>query len=229
MKIVSLCVLAYKRPQFLHECLESIRATLDYPAEIIVNLDGSEQIDKDTSSLLYAQYQQGLISKLILSNGGNRGVGRSFQNCLGVCEGDYIFKIDADLLFKPKWLSTAINIFENNNIGALSLFNYNNYDPKDKRFKIIKEFEDYFLVNDFVSSVYGFHKEQTWRIKADWRDIIPDDGGHQAFERLAITKEDYVTNRGFGRNSVYVSFDEKGQPYKTNTHNQPHIITPLTT
>lgn len=219
MKLASLCLLAYKRPQQLIECIQSLHQTADYPYELIVNLDGGDEYN---IAFLTQELKMGRISKLILSCGNNRGVGRSFQNCLGVAEGDYIFKVDTDLLFKPNWLSTSVGILSNNpDVGAVSLFDYRNYDPNDNRFNIMEEREDCNIVDDFVSSIYGFKHPYTIE---DWVEI-PDDGFHQSQGgKLAITKEDYVINRGFGvGKSVYISGTEEA-PFKTPTHDKGLIF-----
>jgi glycosyltransferase involved in cell wall biosynthesis len=216
----SLCILAYKRPEKLRSCLESILKTVDFPCEIIVNLDSDST--PENRQYLFEMLNQNKISKLIMVNGKNRGVGRSFQNCLGVAEGDYIFKIDTDLIFKPQWLSTAIKILDNNNdIGAVSLFNYRHYDPNDTRFEILHYREDCLIVNDFVSSVYGFRNPTS---DPHFGKDIPDDGLHKSFGDLAITTTDFVENSGFGvTKSTYVSGTED-HPYKTPTFNEPLIF-----
>lgn len=221
-KFASLCILSYKRQEMLYECLESLHNTLDYPVEVIVNCDG-EGLDYRTLPA------QEMYSKLIVNRGYNRGVGRSFQNCLGVAEGDYIFKIDSDIIFKPHWLSTAINILDSNSdIGSLSLFNYNNYDPDDKRFTILEERPDCNIVSDFVSSLFAFRTEDAYRYDDGplyGQRPVPDDGLHQSFNgKLAITKEDFVTNQGFGINSVYLTFDDKGTPSKRPTYDKPLLF-----
>lgn len=221
VKHASLCILAYKRPEQLRECLSSISETADYPHTIIVNLDGD---DSGNEEYLVWLHKQKKISYLILNAGNNRGVGRSFTNCLGVAEGDYIFKIDTDLKFKEGWLSTACKILEKNyDIGALSLFNYNHYDPNDKRFETIYEGDNYYLVSDFVSSIYGFRRHFL-----DGVTSVEDDGFHTKIKskgnHLAITKKDYVINSGFGvGKSVYVSGTPEN-PYKTPTHDEPLVF-----
>jgi len=42
-KFVSLCLLAYKRPQQLINCITSIRRSTKYPYELIVNMDGGDR------------------------------------------------------------------------------------------------------------------------------------------------------------------------------------------
>lgn len=229
MKFASLCVLAYKRPQLLHECLESIFSTIDYPCEIIVNLDANDSpTQPEMVSYLTALLTQQKISKLILNNGKNRGVGRSFQNCLGVAEGDYIFKIDTDLTFQPRWLSTAIKILDQDStVGAVGLFDYNKWDPNDPRFKpeenIIKPMRswdfEYDIVKDFVSSIYGFRRIDF--NQNDWLEV-PDDGLHQSFGTMAM--KHMVTNTAFGVNkSTYVSGTED-HPVKTATFQEPLLF-----
>jgi glycosyltransferase involved in cell wall biosynthesis len=215
----SLCVLAYKRPERLQSCLETLILTADYPYELIINLDGG---DYENRILLAKYLNDGRLSKVIFSGGDNRGVGRSFANCIGVAEGQYIVKIDTDLTFSPHWLSTSVRILEDNpTIGALSLFNYRNYDPNDTRFEITGDAEDrdFYLVNDFVSSIYGFRRKDL--VKGGWDQ---DDGFHSRLGQLAITKKDYVKNHGFGvTKSTYVSGTEDN-PYKTPTHDLPLLF-----
>ncbi len=230
MKYASLCVLAYKRPNLLPLCLDSLIHTSDYPFQLIVNLDAGDESNLD---YVLGLHKKGLVSNIIINGGDNRGVGRSFQNCLGVAEGDYIFKIDTDLIFKPNWLSTAVNILKNNSdIGAISLFDYNHYDPNDSRFKPLEnhleEREDCTVVKDFVSSIYGFRRLELEKAvdKMPPYPGIPDDGLHQQFGKMAITKQDFVENKGFGVNSVYVTMPDKNpeNAFKTPTFNEPLIF-----
>lgn len=213
-KFASLCLLAYKRPELLKQCLESLYSTIDYPCEVIVNYDGVD----DTT------YITQKASKIIINNGNNRGVGRSFQNCLGVAEGDYIFKIDTDLTFQPHWLSTAVGILDNNpEVKALGLFDYNKWDPLDSRFQpknnIIKDHGNFQIVKDFVSSIYGF-KASSFSI-GDWTEV-PDDGLHLSFGTLAL--KHMVENTAFGvTRSTYVSGTED-KPFKTPTYSEPLLF-----
>jgi glycosyltransferase involved in cell wall biosynthesis len=223
-KHASLCLLAYKRPEQLKKCIKSLKDTADYPYTLIINVDGA---DSECQSIAFNFLELGEVSHVICTGSNNRGVGRSFQNCLGVAEGDFIFKIDTDLTFEHGWLSRAVEILENNrDIGAISLFDYNHYDPNDERFSPsanhLQVREDCIVVKDFVSSIFGFRNMVL-------PEIIPDDGLHQTIASrfgsgLAITKQDYVKNSGFGvGKSVYVSGTPEN-PYKTPTHDEPLIF-----
>jgi len=86
-------------------------------------------------------------------------------------------------------------------IGAVSFFDYKNYDPNDTRFHTRLEYADHFRPEDFVSSVYLFRKSSL--AQKGWDH---DDGFHQKLRALAVTKPDMVENVGFGvAKSVYVS------------------------
>lgn len=221
MQFASLCLLAYKRPQQLKECLQSIFETADFPHEIIVNLDGD---DSGNSEYLFDLYKNKRISKLIMQSGNNRGVGRSFANCIAMAEGEYIFKIDTDLVFSQNWLSVAVTgLHDNPEIGAISLFDYRHYDPNDSRFNHYDEIKNLWLVDDFVTSIYCFKKK--YLNISGWD---ADDGFHNRIQKqgvhLAITKKDYVRNTGFGvSKSTYVSGTDEN-PFKTPTFPQPLIF-----
>jgi glycosyltransferase involved in cell wall biosynthesis len=217
MKIASLCVLSYKRPERLRACIDSLIQNTSYPYELIVNADGND--DQANIEYLLSLYRSKRISKLILNSGENRGVGKSFANCIGVADGDYIVKIDTDLTFQPHWLEKGVEILDEGLINAVSFFNYRHYDPNDVRFNIISATDKYCIVDDFVSSIYMFKREH---LKLG--GFNADDGFHSKLRPLAITPEDYVSNHGFGvTKSVYVSGTED-HPFKTKTFDKPLIF-----
>lgn len=211
MKFASLCILAYERPQFLVRSFESLVKNTTYPHERIVNNDGSG--DGLVQNYLENQLDLGELSFLISNGGFNMGVGKSLTNCIGISEGDYIFKLDADLEYLPNWLEITSSILENNpDVGCCGLFNYKNYDPNDDRFEILEEREDCYIVSDFVNSGYGF-KRHIWE---DFGYMLGDDGWQQFVKskeyKLAIPKQDVVLNFGFGANkSVYLNTPTKSE------------------
>ena len=83
--------------------------------------------------------------------------------------------------------------------------------------------DDFYIVNDFVSSIYGVKRE----IYEKYKDKLDTDGWHQYIKSqgydLAISKKDFVTNFGFGLGkSIYVT-EKNGNITTTNTHNKPLI------
>lgn len=220
-KFVSLCVLAYKRPEQLKRCLDSLVECTRYPYELIVNLDGYESEENQIAAyrIVNQFFFDEKISKLILVGGKNRGVGRSMANCIGVSEGDYICKIDTDLTFTDGWLSKGVEVLESTDAGAVGFFDYKNYDPNDTRFHARLNFDKYMIVEDLVSSAYLFHRD-----KLEIKGWDRDDGYHQSLKPLAIVRPDVVHNHGFGvTKSVYVSGTED-HPIKTKTYSDPRIF-----
>lgn len=220
--LASICVLAYKRPELLIRSLDSLTATIDFPAEIIVNIDGEDNPDQQAAQVAHSYFRKGLISKLITIGGKNRGVGRSFQNCLGLAEGDIIIKADTDLIYQPRWLSKTAQVLTNNpDIGSLGLFDYHKWDPNDDRFKpennVIEQRIECDIVKDFVSSIYAFRRKD---LNPELQ--IPDDGLHQSFGKMALL--DLVENTAFGvGKSTYVS-GTMDNPRKTETYDRPLIF-----
>ena len=216
IRFASLCVLAFERPEFLVRSLDTLLVNTKYPYELIINDDASK--GWDVRSLLLERFNEGQISHLILNDGENMGVGRAFRNCVGVSNGDYIFKLDADLEYFHGWLQTAVDIIEKNeDAGCVGLFNYRDYDPDDDRFEVIEERHDCFMVTDFVNSGYGFKREiwdkfghvledDGWQCEVQTRTGIDKSGNEFQYKSL-IPKQDVVVNIGFGKNSVFVNPD----------------------
>ena len=177
--------------------------------ELLIHDDGS---DDEIKAFLSDLARKGKISYLIQNCGKNRGIGEAVRNCFKIASGDYLFKVDTDLEFKEGLLKKAVEILDNDSIGAVSLFNYNHYDPNDGRFKIEQEKENCFIVSDFVSSIYGVRRD----VYEKFKDTLDTDGWHQIIKSsgkdLAISKEDFVTNFGFGiERSVYLDKNDKGE------------------
>lgn len=192
-------------------------ANLDYPAEILVNDDGST--DGSTDYILQ-KLKERKISWSVFNGGGNMGVGAALRNCVAVSHGYYIVKADQDLEYKPKWLSTAIAVLDrHSDVGCVSLFDYKHVSPTETRFNVTQTREDCYIVDDLVSSIYAFRRSDLVKIVP-----IQDDGNHQHLPLMAITKEDFVNNFGFGEaTSTYVS-RINGDLVKTPTNSLPLII-----
>lgn len=201
--------------------LDSLTQSTTMPYELIVNDDGSTQEVKD---MLFGLLQQGKLSKLSLQNGENRGIKHASLRACDQAEGDYIYKLDTDLIYKPNWLETTNSILDkNDDVGAVGLFNYRNYAPDDERFDILEERDDCFIVNDFVSSGIGMRRETY----LEYRPSFQADGWQLEIAincKIAIPKQDVATNIGFGIGPSTYVIEKDGVIQTTPFHDKPYII-----
>lgn len=210
MNHASLCILAYERPDHLERMLGSLYSIdSGYPMEIIVHNDGSK--DNRVRDYLHWLGQRKLVSYVIENCGPNRGVEKPLKNCIGVSSGDYIFKLDGDLIFTEEgWLKKAVDMIDDKSV--VCLLDYRNYDPEDKRFHNITDKGEYFESDNFVSSAYGFTRDTYNK----WGHEMGNDGWHKFLHRkgytLKIAKPDMVRNEGFGENSVWVGAEVSDKP-----------------
>ena len=138
------------------------------------------------------------------------GIAKSIHNCLGVASGNYLFKVDADLGYRPNWLKEAVSILDHKEVGCVGLFDYRNYDPNDGRFNKLERKENFFIVDDFVASLYGFTKDTYEK----WGRFIGQDGWHNFLQTkgydLAISSRDLISNFGFGLGKSIFVEETKG-------------------
>jgi len=223
MNYASVAVLSYKRIDYLRRMMASlIHTDAGYPMEIIVHDDGS---DRMVTNYLYELLAKKKISYLILNGGKNRGIGEAIRNCFKVASGKYLFKVDTDLTFEDSWLKKGVEILQDKEVGVVSLFNYNHYDPDDDRFKVEKTKENHLVVSDFVSSIYGVRRD----VYELYKNKLSTDGWHQFIKEqgydLAISDKDLVQNFGFGANkSIYLDKNDKGEIITRETHKLPLIF-----
>lgn len=217
MKLASLIVLAYERPEFLKQTMVSLLTTpMGYPAEIIVCNDGSK--DPEVFEYLTGLAKLKKISILINNCGQNVGIEKSVKRGIACSSGNYIFKLDADLEFTENWLKKGIDaLVTKKNIGAVGLVDYRRYDPRDERFWDVVKSNGVLHVKDFVSSAYGFKRETFDKLG----HLMRHDGWHLVLQNMGykLVVKDVVNNFGFGR-SVYVGEDGKA----VNMDNPPLIF-----
>ena len=96
------------RSELMKECLESLFQNTDYPADIIVVDNGGSPDDSD---YLIGLVRQGKINTYI-RNKNNMGFGYSWNQGARLATGNYLCFTCNDILFKPKWLSTCIELLE---------------------------------------------------------------------------------------------------------------------
>lgn len=245
-RFATCAILSYERQEFLSQAIETMTRHAEFPMEILVHDDGSE--DPSVRAYLRHLVDTGKISALIENPPGhNQGQGIALNRMFHMAKGDPIVKLDQDLIFHQGWLRKAVAVLDRNRevnpqtsleptIGALGLFRY----PAEP-----VKYEDMFVRDwgwkegaweehkDFVGSAmviprwvwkgYGPFKERSEAFAEDYefKMLLRGKG-----LRLALPKEgDLVTNQGFGVGpSTLVVQRENGELTSHEIHKEPPLI-----
>lgn len=225
MKFASLCILSYKRLDMLKQTIQSIKDNTKFSYELLVADDGSDETWLFIEDLMWTRE----ISTAIYNTGSNMGVGEAIHRLFSCAKGDYLIKLDADLIYRPGWLQKGVDLLDKYpEIGTLGWFAYpvpsehkitrNREDPS-KDNTLIEVREDCEIVHDFVSSAMIIRREhwEKYGIERGSEAFAEDIGLKKKMKAdgllMAITKKDYIENIGFGlEKSVVVTPNEMGQP-----------------
>ena len=120
--LVSVLVPAYRAARFISETLESLARQTCSDWELVVLEDGRFDDTADIVKSFAARQPQQVR---LLQNQSNQGVGAARNRLLESAAGDFIAFLDADDLWKPAHLQTALDLLESTktdwHIGALDL------------------------------------------------------------------------------------------------------------
>ena len=179
MDFASLAVLSYGRPQMLQQSLDSLKRNTFYPHELIVHDDGSDM----NWFLLYNMVWARELSSAIINTGMNMGVGVALHRCWSVAKGNYLVKLDADLVYTKGWLEEGVRLLEKHeDVGALGFFAYpypnpdfkvtrDRKNPQNDNTLIEIRDEEIEIVHDFVSSAMLIRRPANNDCK--WADRSP--------------------------------------------------------
>lgn len=203
--MISIVVLSYNRKDFLKQSIDSIHKTTKEPYELIVVDDGSE---KDVVDFLIDLHNKKQISSLVLNSGRNMGVGESVRKGFAIAHGSYLVKSDQDLIYKEGWDTKCVDIlhFNQDKVEMVGCFKYEAGHPTvdfNKTNPVKKN--KYYLVDDFVSSMFMIRKEFYKKFgefpvgsEAFAEDVEYKTKMKESGYKLALTLEDYIYNQGFG-------------------------------
>jgi len=208
---VVLLIRSYKRPEYLKQCLDSLKEVdLDFFYQKII-LDDNSQDDKLIP--LYDEFiRLGFKIKVNLENEKQN----SFVSCLGLVsvKNKYILYLDNDMIVKKDIhlqlldaycrIKTELSL-EDNKI-LLSAF-----DCNESRHKIIKNYKDYNEKKTIGGANLFFHIslinkfQKWWLMRKDWgicENLIKEKG------RIFTTKKSYAQHIGAtGSNSKNLKYD----------------------
>lgn len=246
-KFATCCILSYERPEFLEQMLGTMVAHAAYPMEVIVHDDGST--DPHLRRWLHELVGLGAISTLIENPPGhNQGQGIALNRMFSMAKGDYLIKLDQDLIFKPNWLRRSVDILEDNvkfqdekvftdeepEIGLLGLFKYE-HDPVDYRKTLIRDqgtWEQHthicgsgFIMPRRAWEEFGPFEERSAAFAEDYdmQCRVTDRHGWAC----GLPPEDLVENQGFGLGpSTVVVQKENGELTSRDIQTSPRLVKP---
>lgn len=120
--LVSVLIPAYRAARYISDTLESLARQTCSDWELIVLEDGPFD---DTASIVQCFAARHAQTVRLLVNPTNHGVGAARNRLLDEAAGEFVAFLDADDLWKPEHLQTALDLLETTNadwhIGALDL------------------------------------------------------------------------------------------------------------
>jgi len=202
MKHASLCILSFNRQEVMQRSIETLFASTRYPFELIILDDGSNH---KTQTYLFDLVRKHRASTVLFNTDRNLGIGIAVNRGFQIARGDYLFKLDADLMYHPGWLTKCIYLLEKYKIiGCLGLFKYW-HKPRIFSENIVNTYSDYFEVVDFVGSAIGMRRE-VYDQFGPWHEVEHSFGEDKQFKmkvqaggfHLALPTDDLADNVGFG-------------------------------
>ena len=202
MNHASLCVLSFNRKEVMRHSLETMFANTRYPYELLILDDGSNDF---TQEYLFRLVKEHAASTVLFNTDRNLGIGIAVNRGFQIARGDYLFKLDADLLYEPGWLVEAVRLLQQyKTIGCLGLFKYW-HKPRIFSENIVQKHSDYYEVVDFVGSAIGMRRE-IYEQFGPWFETSHTFGEDKQFKlavqaagfHLALPLADLAENVGFG-------------------------------
>jgi len=196
--------------------LESLWANTTYPYELIILDDGS---DAQTKDYLFDVIRQHRASTVLFNTDRNLGIGIAVNRGFQIARGEYLWKLDADLMYKPGWLTKVTHLLETYpEIGCLGLFKYW-HEPCNFPSELIQTLPEYHNVIDFVGSAIGMRRE-VYDQFGKWHELEHSFGEDKQFKekvkvggfQMGLPLDDVAENVGFGE-------------YKTSLIKEVHMDT----
>lgn len=230
-KLASLLVLSYNRKQYLQASLESLWSHTTFPYELIVLDDAS---NAETQDYVYSLVRAQKVSTALFNCHHNRGIGCAVNRGYACASGDYILKLDADLIYRPGWLQEVVHILDRPEVGSMGLFAYH-HPPRVFANDIIRDCGDYFEVVDYVGSAVCCRRE-VWERFGPWsvgpqytfsEDVYFKRAIQASGLCSALPTHDLCENVGFGEHKTslirVIDWEHGKHVYNTPTYS-PHTF-----
>lgn len=110
-KLVSIIILSYNQVDFTKNCLESIKLYTNYPYEIIV-IDNNS----DNNTIEFLEKQNDIT---LVKNSENKGFSAGCNQGMSIAKGYYIMLINNDTIVTPNYLHNMIRVLETEPYAAI--------------------------------------------------------------------------------------------------------------
>lgn len=209
---VSVILPIYNGEKYLDECLYSVCNQNYKNIEILIVNDGS--ID---SSLMICEKWQKQDSRIFIFNNENHGVSYSRNFGIEKSKGEYIAFIDADDIVSQDYITTLVDMIDNNPLCDCSIINFSIFSNKLKPFsngenKSLSIYQTHLAVHGFIG---GFVTAKLYR-----SDILKK-GCLKLNEDIAVC-EDLLFNVQYLRHCREVVYNT-GVKYLYRQHEQSAI------
>lgn len=206
MRFASIVILSYKRREFLERTLNSLHAHTQFPYELIIVDDGSDDI---SAKYIFELINSQKISSVILNAGPNMGIGTGINRGFSISKGEFLIKCDSDIEFQDGWLNQGVACLDEfPQLGMVGFFKYH-HDPCKHADKYLctlsSERVAVDICSDFVSSIFMIRTNE-YRAYGPLPEHNPAFDEDVVFKKrlqnnhflLGLTASDCVTNFGFG-------------------------------
>lgn len=117
LDFISVIIPAYQRFHYLEELIESIHDNADYPFEIVIHDDNSND---GTREKILSELKD-KVSSVILNNGLQLGLASSINRCVDIAGSNYIVMLNADCRIEAPIFKDIVNILDCPFVGTISL------------------------------------------------------------------------------------------------------------
>lgn len=103
-ELCSIIILSFNQVTYTKQCLESIRKYTDYPYEIIMIDNASDQ-----ETITYLEEQEDIV---LIKNKINKGFAGGCNQGMELAKGNYLLLINNDTIVTKNWLSNMVKLME---------------------------------------------------------------------------------------------------------------------
>lgn len=115
VEFLSIVVPTFNRFHYIKDLVDSLHRNMDYPFELIVHDDNSNDGAREQA----VEYLKDKVSSLILDYGPQLGLSESINRCVNIAGSKYILMLNSDMVVNGPVIKDMINILKNQFVGLV--------------------------------------------------------------------------------------------------------------